>query len=115
MNCPSCTTEVNFTNTILRDVIVMGVADSDIQLDLLSDKNQNMTLEEIFQFVDAKEAGKRSSSFDCKGNETTLPLLDRHDKSYTSVKIQTNSFSAATPVLNWASFPHPFPTLMELT
>ena len=62
MDCPTCTNEVNYTNTILRDVTVMGIADPDIQLDLLSDKNQNMTLEEIFQFVDAKEAGKRSAS-----------------------------------------------------
>ena len=36
-----------------------GVIDGDIQLDLLSDKNQNMTLEEVFQFIEAKEAGKR--------------------------------------------------------
>jgi hypothetical protein len=33
----------------------------DIQLDLLGDKNQNMTLEEVFQFIEAKDAGKRSA------------------------------------------------------
>lgn len=38
-----------------------GLADSEIQLDLLGDKNQDMALEEVFQFVEAKEAGKWSA------------------------------------------------------
>ena len=38
-----------------------GLADSEIQLDLLGDKNQNITLEEVFQFIEAKEAGKQSA------------------------------------------------------
>ncbi len=57
--CPNCDNDVNYTDNILRDVVTWGVADSDIQLDLLSDKNQDMTLEEVFQFIEAKEAGKR--------------------------------------------------------
>ena len=46
---------------ILRDVLVRGIADPEIQFDIFGDKNQNMTLEEIFRFVEAKEAGKRSA------------------------------------------------------
>ena len=38
------------------------IADDEIQLDLLGDKKQDMTLEEVFQFVEAKEAEKRSAS-----------------------------------------------------
>jgi len=45
-----------------RDVLTRGIADAEIQLDLLGDKKQDMTLEEVFQFVEAKEAGKRSAS-----------------------------------------------------
>ena len=60
-DCPNCAAEINYTDSILRDTLTRGVADSDIQLDLLSDKNQNMTLEEAFQFIEAKEAGKRSA------------------------------------------------------
>lgn len=45
--CLSCSATVNYTDAILCD----------IQLDLLSDTNQNMTLEEAFQFIEAKEAG----------------------------------------------------------
>ena len=35
---------------------------AEIQLDLLGDKNQDMTLERILRFVEAKEAGKRSAT-----------------------------------------------------
>ena len=35
---------------------------SKIQLHLLSDTNQNMTLEDVFQFVKKKEARKRSAN-----------------------------------------------------
>ena len=45
-----------------------------IQFDLLSDTNQNMTLEEVFQFVEKKEAGKRSAN----------PLLESHGVDITS-------------------------------
>ena len=31
-------------------------------MDLLGDRNQDMTLEQILRFVEAKEAGKRSAS-----------------------------------------------------
>ena len=45
--CPSCDTNVNYTEHILRNVLTRGLADSEIQLDLLGDKNQDMTLEEV--------------------------------------------------------------------
>ena len=60
--CPECHTSVNYTEHILRDVLTRGLADSEIQLDLLGDKNQDMTLEEVFLFVEAKESGKRSAA-----------------------------------------------------
>ena len=59
--CPECNTEVNYTENVLRDVVTRGLADDEIQLDLLGDTNQNMTLEEVLQFIEAKESGKRSA------------------------------------------------------
>ena len=59
--CPSCNTAVNYSDNILRDILIKGLADNEIQLDLLGDKNQDMSLEEVFQFVEAKEARKRSA------------------------------------------------------
>ena len=60
--CPSCNHEVSYTNSMLRDVICIGINDPDIQLELFSNIKQDMTLEEIYRFVETKEAGKRSAS-----------------------------------------------------
>ena len=35
--CASCSAEVNYTDQILRDVLVRGIADHEIQLDILGD------------------------------------------------------------------------------
>lgn len=58
--CPNCAHNIDYTDEILRDVLVRGLADTEIQLQLLGDKNQDMTLEEMFKFVESKESGKRS-------------------------------------------------------
>lgn len=52
----------NFTEEILRDVIARGIADQEIQLDLLGEKNQNMPLKDMIEYIEAKESGKRSAS-----------------------------------------------------
>ncbi|MCG8044423.1 MAG: reverse transcriptase family protein, partial [Candidatus Thiodiazotropha endolucinida] len=62
IKCPGCDADVNYTDAIMRDVLSRGLVDPEIQMDLLGDKNQEMSLEDVFQFVEAKEAGKRSAS-----------------------------------------------------
>jgi len=44
---------------MMCDTLSRGLSDPEIQMDLLGDINQNMTLEDIYKFVEAKEAGKR--------------------------------------------------------
>ena len=82
MKCPSCNSDVNYTDAILRDVLTHGVADPDIQLDLLSDQNQNMTLEQVTQLIEAKESGKRSASqlLDTHGVEAARSSYRREKK-----------------------------------
>jgi len=53
---------VNFADEILRDVLARGIVDDEIQLDLISDQNQKMKIEEMIRFVEARESGKRSES-----------------------------------------------------
>ena len=60
--CTNCDTSVDYTEAILRDVVCRGLEDSEIQLNLLGDKNQDMTLEQMLRFIEAKEAGKRSAT-----------------------------------------------------
>ena len=62
IECPSCQTQVSYTEHILRDVLIRGIIDPEIQLDVLGHQNQNLSLEKVFQLVEAKEAGKRSAS-----------------------------------------------------
>ena len=84
IKCPSCDDTVDYTEAVLRDVLSRGLDDSELQLDRLGDKNQEMTLEEVFKFVEAKESGKRSAS----------RLLDTHthgaEAASSSYKRQVN-------------------------
>ena len=60
--CSGCTATVDYTEAMIKDVLYRGLDDSEIQMDLLGDRNQDMTLEQVLAFVEAKEAGKRSAS-----------------------------------------------------
>ena len=57
VTCRGCNAEVNYTENVLHDVLTRSLANSEIQLDLLGDRNQDMSPEEVFQFPEAKEAG----------------------------------------------------------
>ena len=57
-----CRAEINYADAMLRDFLCCGLGDPDITLDLLSDKNQEMTLEQVFKFVEAKKVGKHSAT-----------------------------------------------------
>ncbi|XP_029282003.1 uncharacterized protein LOC115004500 [Cottoperca gobio] len=52
----------DFREEILRNVIARGIADQEIQLDLLGEKNQDMPLKDMIEYIGAKESRKRSSS-----------------------------------------------------
>ena len=62
IRCQRCDHDVGYTDQILRDIITRNIADGDIQLELLGNENQDMSLEEVLRFIEAKEAGKRSAS-----------------------------------------------------
>ena len=80
IQCPGCDRDVNYTDAILRDVLTRGLSDPEIQLDLLGHRSQDMTLEQVFQFVEAKESGKRSASklFDSQGAEAASSSYRRN-------------------------------------
>ena len=52
----------DFTEEIIRNVIARGLADQEIQLYLLGEKNQEMTIKDMIEYIEAKESGKRSAS-----------------------------------------------------
>ena len=60
----SCDVEsdVNYSDLVVRDVLARGIADTDIQVELLGTTNQGMSLEQCVEFIKTKEAGKASAS-----------------------------------------------------
>ena len=44
---------------MVRDALIRGLGDSDIQQDVLGHNDQDMTLEDTIKFIEAKDAGKR--------------------------------------------------------
>ena len=61
--CPSCNGEANHTENVLHNVLTHGLTDSKIHPALLWDKNQDMSLEVVLQFAEAKEAEKWSTGY----------------------------------------------------
>ena len=53
---------VNYTDDMVRNALIRGLGDSDIQQDVLGHNDQDMTLEDTIKFTEAKEAGKRSQA-----------------------------------------------------
>ena len=62
--------------------MIRGLEDPEIQLDLLGDKNQDMTFEEVLRFIEANEAGKRSASrlIDTHGAEAAKSSYNRNKR-----------------------------------
>ena len=84
LKCNNCDTDVNYADAILRDVLTRGLYDSEIQLELLGDQNQNMTLEQVFKFVKAEEAGRHSAS-----NSWTRRVVNQQVARIAATKMQT--------------------------
>ena len=60
--CPNCETNVDYIEAIIKHMLCRGLEDSEVQMDLLGNRNQDITLEQVLGFVEAKETGKRSAS-----------------------------------------------------
>ena len=61
MKCAGCDVVNNQGEQQVADQLCVGLADPDIQEDLLKDPNQHMTVEETIRFVEVRAAGKRSA------------------------------------------------------
>ena len=86
INCTECDAEMSYKDEVLRDVLARGVADPEIQLELLGDCNQNRTLEEMFNFIEIKESGKRSASQLLQNTTFTNPQTVNATSSYKQDK-----------------------------
>ena len=61
VQCKKCDENVDFTDSILRDVLIKGISDQEIQSDLLGNSDQDISLEDTFKIIETKETGKRTA------------------------------------------------------
>ena len=60
--CHDCEKTISYADTVVRDVLILGIADQDIQLELLGNVYQDMSLKNVIKYIEVKEAGKTSAS-----------------------------------------------------
>ena len=89
--CPNCEFEqVDFSDQIVRDVVTRGLNDEDIRLNLLGDKNQDMSLEETIAFIEAKESGKKSAGRLLNDNSTAAALSQYKSRKKQASVVKCN-------------------------
>ena len=71
---------------MVRDALIKGLSDSDIQQDVLGHNDQDMTLEDTIKFIEAKEAGKRSQATLQNPSAATLSSYKQTDKDQHLIK-----------------------------
>ena len=62
MECPNCDNEVSYAEAEIVDQLCAGIADPDIQKDVLALIEKHPKLDEVVAYISAKESGKRSQS-----------------------------------------------------
>ena len=60
--CLKCNEEVDYSDAVLRDVLITGLEDQDIQAEILSSSDQDMSLDKVFKMIETKESGKITAS-----------------------------------------------------
>ena len=63
VKCPreGCNTNVSYTEQVIQDQVIIGLADTEIQRDVLSHADgDNMDLEALVRFIEGKESALTS-------------------------------------------------------
>ena len=61
VECTDCHRVISYMDLILKDHIIRGLSDQEIQLEVLAHQDQDMTLESLIKLIEAKESGRRSA------------------------------------------------------
>ena len=62
IECHSCKTAVSYSDEEIKDQLSTGLADPEIQKEVLAQHKQCSTIEELVSFIEDREAGKRSQT-----------------------------------------------------
>ena len=98
-NCPNhdACVEVDYSDIVVRDQVILGCADHDIKLDCLIEKGTNASLEEVMAFVESKESGKLSLQQLNGGSDAAAPVSSFRKQQRGMFKQQTLPTSLLTP------------------
>ena len=84
--CHDCEKTISYADTVVRDMLTLGIADQDIQLELLGNVDQDMSLENVIKYIEVKEAGKRSTSLLQQYSETAAASTYSRNKKRQAIK-----------------------------
>ena len=56
-----CGSTISYSDQMIRDTLIIGLADDDIRLEVLGQADQEKSLDETIRYIEAKESGKRSA------------------------------------------------------
>ena len=62
IECPSCKAQVSYADQEIKDQICTGLADPEIQKQVLAQRDQHTSTENLVAFIEDREAGKRSQT-----------------------------------------------------
>nr|KAG5712492.1 hypothetical protein BaRGS_011466 [Batillaria attramentaria] len=93
VKCPSlaCHAEVDYSNIMIRDVLIRGLEDEEIRLDILGESRQDMSLEDALQYVEAKESGKRSASRLVESSQPSMAAATSSYKRHERNRLQNKA------------------------
>ncbi|KAK3884213.1 hypothetical protein Pcinc_011489 [Petrolisthes cinctipes] len=74
---------------MVRDALIRGLGDTEMQLDVFGDSRQDMSLEEVTKYIEAKESGMRLTSRLLEGNTTMNVAATSCYKCQGKNRIQT--------------------------
>ena len=92
----SCQLPVDYSDIMVRDVLIRGINDEDIRLDILGEARQDMSLEEALHYVEAKESGKRSASRLVENGPSIIAATSSY-KRQERLRTESNRNSAPDP------------------
>ena len=86
--------DVDYSDEMIRDCLIRNIIDEDIKLDVLGQVNQNITLDETLQLIEAKESGKRSANrlHESTGCTATAAMSSGYKKQQAQPRVFTQQY-----------------------
>ena len=104
VNCPTCEEDISYAEVEIVDQLCAGIADPDIQKDVLGQVEKHPQLDELITFIAAREGGKRSQS--ALGSSATVSKIsayrkNKRERSLPQNKVLNKSDSSAEQHCSW--------------